>query len=291
MYYYIKKTMELAKTKKIPYYMTPQQKRNGVYIRVLLGQRKDKSFFMFENQLKPVGKDDLLSDFEISCLKSAFKTEQWKNVCQTIKLSRGGAYPKNWFEVLRKENMVGDSDSESSGNSLLNTIISSLIKNMSHDTDTGVSKKGVKEPSGNQTIIFLEADDDSGNNIFSKIKPDKKQTQAPKNNENRIYFFNKVKSTLNKTIDFVVRFKKENLVEDGTIQIQKDSVIEFCSPCKNIKVVVSDMISSKIKLYELIYENLCNQKENFVDETTIDDIGINYIEKISNSQYKLYFLF
>lgn len=248
----------------------------------MLGARKDKSFYLFENQLVRVNDNTPISEFEIKCLKEAHTDMlRWKDVCNVIKMSRGNKYPKDWLNVLRREKLMTDS-SKTEKNTILN-IINGLIKPMGNaltDENVPSTSFGVNTSSPLSTIIIVDSDSSIKKNLSATEKSDK------------IFFESKILDTgdTNKNVDFISRFDTKYLIEKS-LSIFKDSEFEFEHPFKNCKIRNGSMIKNTKELYDFIVSKVKMNQTLMENETTMDDIGIDYIKKVENKKYKVYFLY
>lgn len=283
MYFFIKKTEELVKKKKAHIDKLQFQNKNGVYITILIGKRKDKSFFIYENQLKKVDANTPLSNFELLCLKEAYKNpEKWRDTCSSIKSSRGNNYPKDWIQILRKENLINDVEVEKNtgGFNLIN-MMNGLFKSMSN-TATEENPAASNVP----TIILLETDSEN----FGKKKTDsqKKPVESDK------IFFESIFEGVSETstnIDFISRFQIKDLIPKE-LNIVKNSFFTFLKPFNQIPIQNNIDIKNSLQLYEWIYNVIYHKKIQIVEKNVeFDDIGIDYIKINKNSNYSIHFLY
>lgn len=323
MYYFIKKTNELVKNQKIPFYSVCRQKKRGIYIRILLGQRKDKAFFIFENQLLPIRKDTPLSNFELDCLKCAYTDNtKWKDVCSVIKMSRGNEYPKDWIQILKRENLINEQYSFNNNNLAedkitIGAILTNLIKSMNSPgqnkgkntnktNDTNEKKNLVSSSSSPNvpTIIFLDTEGEDEAHPFdlfgAKRKSKLSVSNLNKNNKNedpnKIFFTSNVQgsSIFSKNIDFISRIELNNIIND-TFKIDTNMKIECNYPYDNTFIITPQEFTSKKDFISWIKNELPKYEKNLKDNMTFEDIGIDYLYKNdsikNNIKYSLYFLY
>jgi hypothetical protein len=283
MHFFIKKTNELVKKQKIPFSKIELIKKRGVYIRILLGERKDKSFYLFENQLKKVDSDTPLSDFEIKCLKESHSDmKKWKDVCNIIKVSRGNKYPKDWLNVLRKEKlMIENKNEKSTIISLLNGLIKPLNNVTSEEMGSSASFGLNSSSSPHSTIIIVDTESQTQLKNTANIEK-----------SDKIYFESKIYDTgdVYKNVDFITRFDTNYLI-DKNISIFKESEFEFDYPFKNFKVKNSTQIKKTKDLYDFIINKIKMNESYMENGITLEDIGIDYIKKLENKKYRVYFLY
>lgn len=321
MYYFIKKTNELVKKQKVPFYSVCRQKKRGVYIRILLGLRKDKAFFIFENQLLPIQKDTPLSKFELDCLKCANSdNNKWKEVCSIIKLSRGNEYPKDWIQILKRENLMQEQYSFNNNNNNLaedkitiGAILSNLIKTMNSPNNKKTSsqekneKKNLLSSSSPNipTIIFLDAEGEDEGHAFdlfgAKRKSKLNLSSINKNNKNidpnKIYFMSNLQgsSIIHKNIDFISRVQLNDIINDA-LKIENNVKITCNYPYDNTVIITPQEFTCKKDFISWIKQELPKHEKNLKDNMTFDDIGIDYLYKNeelskSNNLYTLFFLY
>jgi hypothetical protein len=323
MYYFIKKTNELVKNQKVPFYSVCRQKKRGTYIRILLGQRKDKAFFIFENQLLPINKDTPLSNFELDCLKCAHTDNtKWKEVCSIIKMSRGNEYPKDWIQILKRENLMNEQYSYNNNLAedkiTIGAILTNLIKSMNNspskskikNTNTQNSaseKKNLMSSSSSPnvpTIIFLDTEGEDEGHAFDLFGAKRKSkiniSNLNKNNKNqdpnKIFFTSNVQgsSVFCKNIDFISRVQLNNIINE-TFKIETNIKIECSYPYENTVIVTPQEFTSKKEFICWIKNELPKHEKNLKDNMTYEDIGIDYLYKNENMKnnykYSLYFLY
>lgn len=283
MHFFIKKTNELAKKQKMPKEVIGKQIKNGIYVRVLLGNRKDKSFLIYKNQLKTIDADTPLSTFEINCLKKVYaNNDEWKKVCNIIKNSRGNKYPKDWISTLRRENLMIDASQNETekgeSKQIVDIIMNGLLKSIN------VEQPGVSHV---PTIILLETEND----LFKKKFENKKIDQE------KIFLESYIEGTneKNRNIDFIARFNENSLV-DLSLLINKNSEFEFGLPFSNVKIKNNMPYKNTKELYHWLKENIVKNISNVSDSftnVTIDDLGIDYIKKVENKNncYFVQFLY
>lgn len=283
MYFFIKKTDELVKKKKAPVDKLSLQKKNGAYVTILIGKRKDKSFFIFENQLKKVEVNTPLSNFELLCLKEARQdTEKWRDTCSCIKSSRGNNYPKDWIQILRKENLMNDVEVEKNNTGInLISMMNGLFKSMSN-TATEENPAVSNVP----TIILLETDSEN----FGKKKADsmKKVIESDK-----IIFESKFEgaSESSSNIDFISRFHIKNLIVKE-VNILKNSSFTFLKPFNQNPIQNNFDIKNTLELYEWIYNTIYQKHIHIVENNVeFDDIGIDFIKINKNNNYSIHFFY
>jgi hypothetical protein len=283
MHFFIKKTNELVKKQKIPFSKIDLIKKRGVYIRILLGERKNKSFYLFENQLQKIDSETPLSNFEIKCLKESHSDmKKWKDVCNIIKLSRGNKYPKDWLNVLRKEKLMNDGKNDKSTLiNLLNGLIKPLNNVTSQEVGSPASFGFNPTASTHSTIIIVDSD----STTQSKNSPNIEKSD-------KIYFESKIYDTgdVYKNIDFITRFDINYLI-DKNIIIFKDSEFELDYPFKNLKVKTSTQIKNTKDLYNFILNKVKSNESYMENGITLEDIGIDYIKKCENKKYTVHFLY
>lgn len=316
MYYFIKKTNELVKNQKIPFYSVCRQKKRGIYIRILLGQRKDKAFFIFENQLVSINKDTPLSAFELDCLKCAHSdNNKWKEVCSTIKMSRGNEYPKDWIQILKRENLMNEQytyNNLAEDKITIGAILTNLIKTMnsppSNDNKSKKSnpsdkKREVSSPNV-PTIIFLESgegeEDGSAFDLFGAKKKSKigfpNLNKNTKNEDpNKILFQSCVQGTsiIHKNIDFISRVQLNNIIND-TFKIETNVKIECNYPYEDAVLITPQEFTCKKEFINWIQNELPKHESKLKDNMTYEDIGIDYLYKndpTKNIKYSLFFLY
>jgi hypothetical protein len=278
MHFFLKKTNELVKKQKMPKDQSIKQKKNGIYIRILLGNRKDKSFFVFKNQLIKVESESPLNEFEIKCLRNVYSDNiQWKQVCSIIKTSRGNKYPKDWVNTLRNEKLMLDNkineSEKGNGKQIVDIIMSGLLKSMNiEQTNT----------SPLPTIIVLETEND----LLVKKSSEKKKDL------DKIFLESYIDGTneINKNIDFITRFNEKLLLE-VSILINKNSEFEFGLPFTNLKIKNNNIIKNTFELYIWLKENIYMHIQNISNNYTIEDLGIEYIKKIDNKNTQFYIQF
>lgn len=292
MYYFLKKTGELVKRKKIPAKKAPLEKKYGLYIRIALGDRKDKSFFVFKNQVKHIEADTLLSNFEIECMKKCHLCpDSWRQLCATIKASRENNYPRDWFSVLRREKIEkpnietdGHKDTTSAGNvegiNILN-MMSGLFKSLGQTNNDEANSSSVP------TIIVLETDPDSfGRKKGSDYKNAKKSAHI-------IKFQSFVEGTteLQETVDFITRFDLHNHKNDATLYIPANSTFDFDGPLQQVCLKNADPFRDTLSLLTWLLAEI-KANENYLSSPyTLQDIGIQDIKKIEETKYSVSLLY
>jgi hypothetical protein len=282
MHFFIKKTNELVKKQKIPFSKVDLIKKKGVYIRILLGSRKDKAFYLFDNQLRKVSESTPLSDFEIKCLKDAHSDlARWKEVCNTIKMSRGNKYPKDWLNVLRKEKLMVENKPEK--NTSILSLLNGLIKPISN---------AASEENGHAPAFGLNTSSPMSTIIIVDTEPSKKNLSTAAEKNDKIFFESKIFDTgeVNKNIDFISRFDQSSII-NKVINIYKDTEFEFEYPFKNLKIKTTSSIKNTKELYHFIITKIKNNQNDMHNNIIFDDIGIDYIKKIENKKYKVFFLY
>lgn len=330
MYYFIKKTNELVKQvkeNKIPPHKISQLQQNAMFVRVLFGFRKDKSFFIYNNQCRKVMPTDELTNIEIETLKYAYshtynmphdtKNNIWTKVCSIIKASRNGNYPPNWYNVLKRENMVNEhfnieftnnnyqgqgaeqkaelSPTEYTDDIFLNSVISNMLNTIS-----------IKEKNKSPIIVIdMIGDTDTKKNVMNKNK-----------NQSDIYLCYEVNGIKKSIINFITRINIDTIKFIDDLQTHHDNhfpfakqmdkvlpndidpniktgneiLFEFGYPYENLKLPCTDDISSKKKLFLWILQK-CNEFNSHLNnEYILDDIGIKSISKVESNYYKINFI-
>jgi len=307
MYYFIKKTGELVKRKNIPISQKSKQKINGIYIQILLGENKDKSFFIYSNQLEITHESTKLNHFEIQCLKQTKNEKEWNILCGIIKSSRNGNYPIDWIETLKKENITFSGETTQSSEPLtdqstpnfMDLLINNMFKNL-------IAKKGFekeKEKNKNHSSSSSIGDSSSGEvptiifidgNISDIIQKKKEKKNDSDDSENKIYFPTQKKGcNVFEKIDFLSRFDITSLIEpQKKIQIDKGSSFHFLYPFPKSFVIQNTIaISNRKSLLTWILEN-CQKNQNLlIDNFTYEDLGLDHVFKKKDKNYEIIFLY
>ena len=290
MHYFLKKTGELVKRKKIPSKKLDLEKKNGLYVRIVLGDRKDKSFFVYKNQLKLVEETTGLSNFEIECMKKAHTcSDSWRQLCSVIKSSRGNNYPKDWFTVLRKEKLekqnLESEGQKTSGLNILN-MMSGLFKSLGQPS--GDEQGSASVPSGLPTIILLETDPDS----FGKKKAGGDKDATDKQADT-IKFLSVIEGTseLTETVDFIARYHLPNHKSTDIVPIPTQSTFTFDGPLQQLSLKNSKPFFNSLELLtwllEIIRENILLLQSPY----SLEDIGIRYVRKTQPLRYTVFLLY
>jgi hypothetical protein len=282
MYFFIKKTGELVKRKNVPCRKSDLEKKNGLYIRILLGPRKDKAFFVYKNQLQVVQESTLLTPYEIECMKRAHKNpEEWKTLCAVIKSSRKNNYPKDWFAVLRKEKIEREVQDKKEASVNIFNMMSGLFKSLGQPAAEEQGSPSMP------TIIVLETEPES----FGKKKGTKEKVAEKMHDV--IQFHSTVEGTddILNSIDFVTRYdlsshKSVNIVPP----IGEKDIIVLSDPFPNLQVPVGKSFSNTRDLIVWLLERVKHFSFAITGNTILEDIGILQMRKIDSSTFIVDFL-